>query len=149
MPALETSKLLPKTPLETLLKPSTSELLYAAAPLEQLNEAISKALRCTQCAPVVTSAFSPREFLEGEEIVLEDENEGSLSAGVLWAAQEGAVAQLHYDKAHNMFTVLQGNKTFWLLPPSAWPQLPLFPAFHPLSRCVIMPTLSPMQPRST
>lgn len=53
------------------------------------------------------------------------------STTVLWVSQPGTVSNLHYDRSHNFYVMLEGEKTFTLMPPSEWPYIYLYPWLHP------------------
>ena len=53
------------------------------------------------------------------------------STTVFWISQPGSVSNLHYDRSHNFYLVLNGAKTITLVPPSEWPFVYLYPWLHP------------------
>ena len=52
----------------------------------------------------------------------------------LWLTSSGVLARTHYDKSHNVLSVIVGQKQVLLWPPSELPALHLYPAVHAAHR---------------
>lgn len=53
-----------------------------------------------------------------------------------WFGGENVTAYTHYDTSYNLHTVVRGRKMFFLLPPSAYQHLKLYPSLHTFYRQV-------------
>lgn len=56
---------------------------------------------------------------------------GKHTVQTVWMAEDGVVANMHYDRSHNLVTQLAGAKTWTVFPPSEAASLYLYPAEHP------------------
>lgn len=63
---------------------------------------------------------------------------GDLEAGQVnfWFGSENVTAYTHYDTSYNLHTIVHGRKIFFLLPPSAYQHLKLYPSLHTFYRQV-------------
>lgn len=101
----------PSMPMVDFLKHSdnhSSQFLYYSGKLSAMPDSIRR-------------DAAPLDFLRLEPV---------MSEAMIWMAHEGVTANTHYDRSHNLFVHLVGEKTWYLYPPTSWFHFYLYPSLH-------------------
>ena len=100
----------------------TSSFLYYTSPVEKLPAQLSSELAKT---------FRSFSF-DGIDLVrIKEEQSTYRSQSTLWLGTRGVTANCHFDRSHNFFVQLSGQKRWILYPPTDWNSFYLYPSFHP------------------
>lgn len=100
-----------------------STYLYYTSPIENLPQILQDYLS-------IFSEFELHNFDLSKNMNFE--NIGNYkSQSTLWMGSGGVIANCHFDRSHNIFIQLIGEKKWTLFPPKDWRIMYLFPSVHP------------------